>query len=413
MNILSLKIKAVKAYNLAYDKLTSAFDVWLYAFNIPVRKLRLLNNTGKKIVVYTGGGLMPRITRIAKHVKSSGYATVLISQKTNYFEKLSNSEWDMIILYRNIYHLKRIIKQLKNIYIYHAFAPKSIYPYIVRRMVKTPFIIDMQDVYSCYYGANPYISWIKSELVYEKLCLKSADGVIGASLELNAALRRYGKPKPPSIYFPLYCDNDYFSDNRKTLNPGDIHIVYAGGIAGSHRDKRHYGTIQFHNLINILSEQQIHFHIYPSPSVYDADCGEYEEISKHNKYFHFHNAVSQERLAGELSRYHFGILPFFGEDTAISQEKVKYATSLKLFNYIEAGLPVIVSRDLIYQSWIVQRYKAGIAINKSDLANLKNIVSALDYNKMFGEMITEREEISLKAHIPRLINFYKQIAEKN
>ncbi len=399
-----------KIYNLAYNKLTSCFDFILLILQIKIKKSYRNTNPEIKKIVFVGESLVPRVSRIAKWLKREEIYCVLIAHKKGFIKEFSSNEWDLILLFRNEFHLKRIIKQLKGVYVYHAFAPKSFYPDIVRQMVKTPFVIDMQDVYSCYYGLNPDIRWLKSELVYEKKCLKLANGVVGASLEPNVALRKYEKPKPPTIYFPLYCDNDFFESNTKQLSEDEIHLVYAGGIAGSHRNKSHYGTIQFSGLIKILSEQKIHFHIYPSPSVHHTDKAEYEQIAEHNKYFHFHKPVSQDCLADELCKYHFGLIPFFIKDTGISAEKIKYATSLKLFNYIESGIPVLVSKELIYQSWIVKRYSAGFTLNSQDLFHLKDIIATRDYRPLVSEMLKKREEISLQRNIHRLIQFYKQIA---
>ena len=410
MNTSSYKILFTKFYNLAYDKYTSVFDLVLYLFNCKIRKLKELKHSEKKNIVYICDGIMLHIPRLARWIKDYEFTTILISNKSLYVEVYSEEFIDIKILFRNKYHLKRIIKQLKKVYVYHVTAPKSYYPDMIRQMVKAPFILDMHDVYSCYYGLNPDISWIKEELIYEKRCLQLSDGVIGVSLEPNAALRKYGKPKPPTIYFPFYCDDKLFKNNSKQLNEDDIHLVYAGGIAGSHRNKSHYGAIQFHNLINLLSEQKIHFHIYSSPSAHITDKTEYEQIDASNRFFHFHKPVMQEKLIEELSNYHFGILPLFNENTSMSTEKSKYATSLKIFNYIEAGLPVLVSCDLEYQSWIVNRYNAGIVITPDDLSVIKKIVTSVDYKIMVDNLIKNREELSLKKHIPRLIKFYNQIA---
>jgi hypothetical protein len=302
------------------------------------------------------------------------------------------------------------VKQIKGVYLYHGIAPKSFYPDLVRQSVKEPFLIDMQDVYACYYGLNPGIRWIKAELPIEKKCIQLSNGLIGQSLEPNVALRKYGKIKPPSLFFPLYCDNDYFHNNVKSLAIDDMHFVYAGGVAGAQRDAAQYGLIQFHNLIKILSDQKIHFHIYPSPTNFKADYYEYEHLSDTSNYFHFHHSVSQDQLAAELSRYHFGLLPFFRIDSGQSAEKFRYATTLKLFNYIEAGIPILVSEDLIYQNWIILRNNAGLSIKKEDLSCMKEFITPIDYRELVSGLIRKREEISLKAHIPRLIRFYKQIA---
>lgn len=304
-----------------------------------------------------------------------------------------------------------MLKQINGVYLYHGCAPKSFYPDLVRQFVKEPFLIDMQDVFTCYYGLEPTIRGIKKEIPLERNCLLHSQGIVAQSLEPNVGIRKYAtKNKPPAIFFPLLCDNDKFLNNDKKLDAGDIHFVYAGGVAGSHRDKAHYGSIQFHDLIKVLDGQQIHFHIYPSPSNIRADYEEYVQIAQTTEYFHFHDSISLEALAGELNKYHFGLLPFFSTHSEQSKDKYKYATSLKLFNYIEAGLPILVSKDLVYQSWIVNRFNAGIVIGIEDLARMRQVVTAQDYTSLVDKLIGSREKISLKAHIPRLLKFYEEVA---
>ncbi len=408
MNRRKISIIIIKIYGLAYDMLSSVIDWFLYILFIPTESLK--KDSDKKAIVYVSDRMIVRSSRVAKWVKRfGGYNTILLCPKLFFIEKFSNNQWDKVILYRNKYHLLRILRQMKQVYLFHGFAPKSFYPDLVRQHIKAPFIIDMQDVYACYYGLNPTVRWIKAELPHEKNCLQLSDGLVGQSLEPNVALRKYGKIKPPTLFFPLYCDNDFFQTNIKNLDPDNIHFVYAGGVAGSHRDKAQFGTIQFHHLIQVLSDQQIHFHIYPSPSNFKADYKEYEEISIQNKYFHFHQSVSQDQLAVELSKYHFGVLPFFKANTGQSAEKFKYATTLKLFNYIEAGIPILVSEDLVYQNWIIKRNNAGVTIKENDLNNIKEVIATLDYPTLVSNLIKNREAISLKAHIPRLINFYNNV----
>ena len=261
-----------KIYRLIYDILSSAVDWILLLVNLPVRSLSELSDSGKMVIVFVGDRIILRSSRMAKWVKRDGnFFTIFLSHKLYYVEKFSNKEWDKVFLYRNKFHLLRIIRQLKEVYLFHGFAPSSYYPDLVRQHVKAPFIIDMQDVYACYYGLNPVIRWIKAELPHEKNCLQLSDGLIGHSLEPNVGLRKYGKIKPPSLFFPLYCDNDYFQNNIKSLDADDLHFVYAGGVAGSQRNKEQYGIIQFHDLIRVLSDQKIHFHIYPSPSNFKGD----------------------------------------------------------------------------------------------------------------------------------------------
>jgi hypothetical protein len=364
----------------------------------------------KRTIVFVCESMLPRVSRIVKWVRRSDkFRTILIVHKRQFLSEFSTHEWDEVYLFRNEFHLKRIVKKLKSADLIHAFAPKSRYPDIVRRFVRIPFLIDYQDVLLNYYGDQPHLKWIQNEIPHERNCLLLSDGITAHSLEVKIVLRKLKATARQILFFPVYCDNDYFQNAPKTFSNDAIHLVYAGGVAGSFRNKAHFGSIQFHDLIKTLSAQRIHFHIYPSPANFKGDLDEYKAISEENPWFHFHEPVNQEDLHRELSKYHFGIIPFFKKDAGLSLEKTKYATALKLFNYIEAGLPVIVSRDVYYQSWITERYKAGIVIQSDDIPMLRHRIEQTDYSSLVRQLVEQREKISLQRHIPRLIAFYERV----
>ncbi len=407
MNSANLKIIFYKIRWLLWDKSTSLFDFLGYQLSTSPKK----NLTGigtRKTVVFVGEFLPPRIPRMAKWLKREGdFYFILVCHQRGFVEKYTDTSFDETHLFRNNWHLKRILKSISPIDLVHGFAPKSYYCNVARKSVKAPYIHDMQDVYATYYGLQPNLNWLKKELPHEKECLQKADGVVAHCLEANVAFRKYGiKPKPKTLFFPLYCDDDFFQIHTKSFNPKEIHLVYAGGVAGSHRNPKQYGNIQFHGLIETLSKQKIHFHIYPSPSNIRADYEEYEKIANQNSFFHFHEAVAQQNLALELGKYDFGILPFFKELSEQSADKLRYATTLKLFNYLEAGIPILVSKDIVYQAWLVERYKIGSAISLDDLKSLSAHIANKDYSNFMLAIESTRKHLSIKNNIERLVYFY-------
>jgi len=411
-----LKIILVKVRRLLFLKSTSAFDFILYYLSLPYNSVQNAEGKGRKEkkIVFVGEFLPPRIPRVAKWLKKTdaSFVTVLLCHSSGFVEKFSNDSFDQTVLFRNEWHLKRILHGIRDAYILHGFAPKSQYPSIAHKMLKCPFVADMQDVFSIYYGLHPKLNWLKKELPYEKDCLLHADGIVAHSLEPNVALRLLKcDSKPRTLFFPLYCDPDFFRNSNRKFNAGEIHLVYAGGVTGSHRDPKQYGSTQFHGLIKILSEQKIHLHIYPSPSNIPADYQEYDLISKKNPFFHFHPPVHQNDLTNELAKYDFGILPFFKNQTEQSESKLKYATTLKLFNYLEAGIPILVSEDIFYQNWLIKRYQTGLNLNQNDLNNLNALILKADYNELKQSVQKIRELFSLKNQIKRIIEFYDALTK--
>jgi hypothetical protein len=162
-------------------------------------------------------------------------------------------------------------------------------------------------------------------------------------------------------------------------------------------------------LIHTLSAQGIHFHIYPSPSNVRADYEEYEVTAKENPYFHFHAPVAQHELALEMSKYDWGILPFFAGQNEQSEAKYKYATTLKLFNFMEAGLPVIVSKDIIYQSWILDRYGCGVLIDGTHIKSLRDKITPDKRSAAVKNLLKARQTLSLGQNTGRLLAFYDQM----
>ncbi len=408
MNTAALRIIFGKIRWMSYEVGTSLFDAIFWYVHLPLLKIPGRAEKDKKRIVFIGELLPPRTPRMAKWIIRSGnYSAVLVCSKRGFVEKFSDPCFEASFLFRNKWHLRRILRAIPDVSLLHSFAPKSYYPDIARQSLHVPFIHDMQDVYATYYGLNPSLPWLKRELPHEQACLEQANGVIGQSLEPNVAYRKYKtRKKPPNLFFPLYCDDDVFCANTKMLIPDDVHLVYAGGVAGSHRNPKQYGNIQFQALIKTLTDQKLHFHIYPSPSNVRADYEEYENMAKENPFFHFHEPVAQQNLAKELSKYHFGILPFFKELSEQSDDKLKYATTLKLFNYLEAGIPVIVSKDLGYQSWILERYSCGIGIKLEDIPSVSSLFNPDNYKALKKSVLNTRNKLSLGRQIPRLLHFY-------
>jgi hypothetical protein len=368
-------------------------------------------------IVFLGENMPPRIARMLKFLKRK-YAVqaVLVCHRDGYNKMYSNSAFDAVLLFRNQWHLRTIMRNISGASVIHAFGPKSFYPNIARQFSsRLPFVYDMQDVLAIYFGLDVNIRWYQQEFPHERACLSQADGLVSHSLEPIPAYKIYTiKERVKKLYFPLYCDDDYFQPNNKTIENGEIHLVYAGEIQNATRDKAQFGNIQFHELINDWSAQKIHFHVYPAPSTHPLLYSEYKAIARSNPYFHLESPVPQVQLAKELSRYHFGVIPFFKTSSLQSHDKYRYSTALKLFNFIEAGIPVICSEDITFQAWIVMRYKAGFTISPDQVSRLRQIIEQYDYKVLAENLIKNREKLSLSKNIHRLYSFYERvIKEKN
>lgn len=401
--VYKVKLRLVLEFNSLFDKL-------LYKLGVPDNSLA---KSKSKRVIYLGEYLPSRISRVAKYVKrESDYSTALVALKSGTKVKHNTDIFDETVLFRNKWHLKRILRNLGKQDVVHAFGPPCLYPVVTLDTVPNPMFYDIQDTQVINYGKNPPLGYLQRDLENEVRCFNECAGLVSHSIEPQYVKKVYNMPSSERYhYFPNYCDDDHLiEDPHKSTE--EIHIVYAGSVHGKHRDRMHFGTTQFHEKIEQLASQKIHFHVYPSPLQPEMDYEDYRKIAKTNPYFHYHEPVHQSQLTRELSQYHFGFLPFFNEDHGRQPDKFIYSTSLKLFNYIEAGIPVIISDSHWFQQWILLRYSSGMVISKSDIPKLGQLINEFDYFNAQQEIYQKRQNILLSKNIHRLLNWYNESLNK-
>src|SRR5262249_9797243 len=140
-----------------------------------------------------------------------------------------------VLLFRNSWHLRRLLRALPRPRLVHGFAPKSRYPDVARRALQpkgVPYVHDLQDTLVVYYATTPGARWLREDLPHERACRARADGVVAHSLEPNEGFRRYGiarQDRPPTLFFPLYCDDDAFVADGPKISDTEVHLAYAGG----------------------------------------------------------------------------------------------------------------------------------------------------------------------------------------
>lgn len=395
---------------------TEASGLWdriLYMLRIPVRTA--LPPGEGPLLLYVGERYQHHVPRIAKWVvRGSDWRTMLICHRHYFPKKYDSSVYHSKATFRNPWHFRRLLLHLRDhVDLAHAFGPYSLYPGILRRETDIPLIDDLKDINVSYFGLEPPFAYFRKDLPHERYLMENAQGIIASSFEAPAAYREYGiAQRPPGIFFPIYCDNDLFTERQKPFDPEDIHIVYVGGVVGSHRDPRVYGTIQFHPVIEQLSTQRIHFHIYPAPSTLPEDYEEYRDMARTNPFLHLHDPVPQAQLADEIAKYDFGWLAFYLEDTSRRFNKLGRGTSVKLFNYLESGVPLIMSPDLAFQAFMARRYEGALIIDKPEIARLGELIREMDYPEMERRLKARREVLSVKAQVGRLLQFYNRFARR-
>lgn len=385
----------------------------------------------KQIVFIEYFPLLPTL-KIAKGLKATGkYETVLIA--FNKFDrKFFETGFDKIITmeisqrpsFRNLLILTK--KMLNNERRKFLSEIKALNPYIVQITglgiysflshllinKKAPRVYYAYDVIAHYGVKNTGKKWwnirnynltslraITKRL--EKYYFKTSDGIIHKGPKNELAFLNYSINSPKFTLIPG-CSEDWTHAPQKK-NMDEIHMA----VVGPPLDLFYYAH-PFIDIIRKITSQKIHLHVYGKSPYYD---GQYLQEEKANPYFHYHDKMNYADLNRTISKYHYGIILDFFNDL-IDPLWPKTSVGHKMYNFLEAGLPIIISNDLNAMIDVVKKYKVGIGVDYKDLKKLKKILGKLNYKKLQQNVRLAQKELSIGRITKDLESFYEKVAER-
>lgn len=176
----------------------------------------------------------------------------------------------------------------------------------------------------------------------------------------------------------------------------EIHCVYEGGIQGKEKNHHRY----FEEIWMKITERGIHIHFY-SQSDYDYCL----ELDKKSPYLHFEGNMGSEELATEMTKYDCG-LAIFNVNSA-NKEFLETGTANKVYEYINAGLPVIVG-DI--QSYVKFVEKYGVGIRLDMLKDIKTQLQDAIKIKIEDNFLI-KNKFTMDSYASDLDKFYISIME--
>jgi hypothetical protein len=304
--------------------------------------------------------------------------------------------------------LANIIRNLKPD-IFHTLAEPNWVPRVVMENARAPVVFDAQD-FTTLRLHESYVE--RGEVLSEKFCFENADGIIHKGPDIDFMKAKY-RVKAPTLLFQDYCLREAMvQDPLPKLSERDnaIHLVYTGVVSAPPTSLRVYGYNRFADQIRELTAVGIHYHLYPKP-FQNADLSEYDQIAASTPLFHFHKGGRPfTDLHREISQYDYGISLHNYEITIVQPILPKTTFGNKLFTYLEAGLPVLVSSNLEYFSQVVRQYNVGLSVDLARLRELPQFLASVDYEALRRSVLEAREELSMERQIHRLEEFYQEVA---
>ena len=317
--------------------------------------------------------------------------------------KLSTMNWSknsIASLAKYIEWSYHVIKKYRQYDVMHCHDLNALHLGVIAKLFnrKLKVIYDAHE----YETEVNYLVGMKKKLskVVEKFLIRYADRVITVSDAIaEEYVRLYGIPKPHLVLnappFKEVVKKDIFRETFGIEREQTI-FLYQGNLS------RGRGVEVVLETFKALSDTK--------SVVVFMGYGELEaSIKEHQKRYHniyFHKAVTPDILLDYTSSADFGISMI--EDVCLSY---RYCLPNKMFEYIMAGVPVIVS-NLPEMKKLVEQYEVGVVAkenNPKELAEAIILASSLDKDYVQKQLNSVKSIYNWEEQEKILISLYRGV----
>ena len=396
----------------------------------------LVNNinrpTCKKKILYVTSAPTYNLVRQSIYLRKAGYETILLMETNLTFINFLEKYFDIVYVFNSIHVLSYILKEARPylIHVQGATPSSNHFGIFAKLLSKSKVVFNFNDIPStAIVKEGIEFLWNKEDvgldLFSERFACERCDGLIfGYSAEVGERLKSRYPINIPMLEFHSYpCDEFMSEDSGKYSDrDGNIHIVQGGMVAPSHTPEKFKRDGMYYKLIEVLTGQGICFDMYVVARRIKRDYEDYISLSEKNPLFRFNGGLLLDQATKEFGKYDFGaILIYYDEEKAeifykrkvFIEENRGMRVSDRFFTYLEAGLPILISDNYLYGARLVKEYGIGIVVSKNDLNNLSEIINSYDREKLKANVKRARQELSMKRHIGRLINFYNKVCNNS
>lgn len=232
--------------------------------------------------------------------------------------------------------------------------------------------------------------------IYRRLVKMEREANLASDIRLyvsdhtyDLARKMYGVPEENSLVFPNYAMRSDICNPLEKLSSDDdeIHIVYEGVLS-----LEGYRAPLL-DLFKNIAKMGIHIHIY---GIGAGDVLEkYGEFQKRSRFYHFHESLKHDRLMCEMTKYDYGLIPFIPPE----EERDHFDTMLpnKVFDYLAAGLPVIVPNSISMVRFVKEH---GCGLILGELDELRSQIEG-------SKFTIRRENFIIETHIETLLSAFR------
>ncbi len=296
--------------------------------------------------------------------------------------------------------LLRVLYSFRNADVYHcndiSALPIGVLVKLINREVKV--VYDAHEYQIEVKGCSGILKKIK--FLTEKILLKYVDVTLTVSDSIaNEYVRLYGIDKPKLVLnCPSYTKPEGSDFFRLKFNiPEQVKVfLYQGGLSSGRG-------------IELMLEAFSHLNNRNSILVVMGDGPLKEnviEYTKLNSNIYYHSAVGLDVLPRYTESADFGIL--FYEDVCLNH---RYCSPNKMFEYLMAGLPVVVS-NLFEMKRLVKKFDLGVVAKSNDVSGFSSALEEaldIDYFECRESVLRRSKEFTWEKQEVVLLGGYNEL----
>jgi len=370
----------------------------------------MTNVSDAKQVVLVADNPNSRVVKIAYGLHSAGWEVFLLHKKPLHVQ--SKTYFDETFAYENEQHALALAKryQPRAFHVFSLVADATSLAFV--QFPPGKIVFDMYDTAEGVF----YDSFVQLRSV-QRYCLENADGVCARDMRAQWLSESLGYRYKNIILYMDYCWDmpSKVPSLPAKISSDSIHLVVAGYIL---IEKEGHTEHSYLRVARQLAEQQVHFHMYPHAMQMDrfqTRFSDYIALARETPFFHLHTTVPIDQIIEELSQYHIGVA-FDGGITYgelpkdYSMEYYRYASGSRVFDYLDAGLPVLDNKDCFrFRFNTLARYGVVMDATARMLTNANTRLNQFLDIDMAVRIMTARRAYSLRRQIGRLIEFYESL----
>lgn len=254
----------------------------------------------------------------------------------------------------------------------------------------------------------------KAEREQWRTLFTASDGILYMdSPEIVDVLARRHGFCPPAMRFCTCCCEEFLSrrpDPELLASPAaPRRAVFAGGLHGNPKSHGYAHHISILDAARTVTGAGLDFTIFNATDHTGQGFEPYTDLAKANPRFFYRFAVPNDRLGDALMDHDLGwnVMDFSrGVETRFCFQAL---FSTKLYAYLDAGLPVVASRETRFVADFVEEHGIGLTLSWNELDQIPARLKSADWQSIRANVTRLRQEHSMARQFPKVLDFYNGV----